>query len=440
MSWLTELPSSRGALRSTRWRRIGVALLMGLALTIAACGSTTGVGAPPTPTPKPTATATPVACTTWRIIPSPNVSGYSYSDLRAVSALSSTQAWAVGGGMDTTPSTPVRQSLVEQWDGTAWHIVASAGYDGLYGVTAISPRDVWAVGGSLNYGVGGPTPQPERPLIMHWNGTTWSVVPGVLPADANAVSLTSVAAVGAKDVWAVGYQDAGSAHLYQPLVERWDGTAWHLVTPPMPQGATNGTLSTVARIPGTNQFWAVGGWSKYSVPSLPQPLLERWNGTTWQLATSPALPSGAIGGSWSGVVALSATNAWAVGNYYVRNPVDRHPLISHWDGTRWTIVASPNAFGELNSVAAAGATDVRVAGSLLTGSDASNGNGRRVPLIEQWNGAAWQIATTPDLPSGAQLSGPLSIATDGAGTYWAVGSYLNASSVYSSQTLTLHCP
>jgi hypothetical protein len=276
---------------------------------------------------------------------------------------------------------------------------------------------------------------------MHWHGTAWSVVPSVLPTDANAVSLTSVAAVAANDVWAVGYQDAGSAHLDQPLVERWDGAAWHLVTLALPQGATNGTLSTVTRIPGTTQLWAVGGWSKYTAPSLLQPLLERWNGTAWQIVPSPALPSGAIGGNWSGVVALSATNAWAVGNYYVKNPVDRHPLVGHWDGTRWTTVATPAAFGELNSVAAAGTTDVRAAGSQLTGSGASSGTGQRVLLIEQWNGTTWQIATTPVLPSGA-ISGSLSIATDGAGNYWAVGSYLKLVSgdQYQRLPLTLHCP
>jgi hypothetical protein len=145
-----------------------------------------------------------------------------------------------------------------------------------------------------------------------------------------------------------------------------------------------------------------------------------------------------MGGSWNGVVALSASNAWVVGRYALKNPMDSHPLIAHWDGMRWRIVvASPDVYGELESVDAAGTNDVRAAGSLLTGNGASSGNGQRVPLIEQWNGTAWQIVTTPELPSGA-ISGSLSIATDGSGNYWAVGSSLTASSV--SQTLTLHCP
>jgi hypothetical protein len=228
--------------------------------------------------------------------------------------------------------------------------------------------------------------------------------------------------------------------LAQPLIERWDGASWQVVSSPLPPSAApnrGGVLSAVTRIPGTNQLWAVGGWTQYTVTAPLQPLIERWNGTAWQIVTSPTLPSGAMGGIWYGIVALSETNAWAVGRYSVSNPIDSHPLIGHWDGTRWQIVvASLDVYGELNSVAAASADDVRAAGSLLTGSGASSGNGRRVPLIEQWNGTNWQTVTSP-VPNEA-ISGPLSMATDDSGNYWAVGSYLNAESV--NQTLAMHCP
>jgi hypothetical protein len=190
----------------------------------------------------------------------------------------------------------------------------------------------------------------------------------------------------------------------------------------------------VTRIPGTNQLWAVGNWSKYSVPALPEPLIERWNGTSWQIVTSPVLPDGTQRGNWNGVVALSATNAWVVGNYVITHALDQHALIGHWDGAAWTAVASPAAFGSLQSVAAAGANDVRAAGQFFTSSD---GSGRRIPLIEQWNGATWQIVTGPEL-SGAVFSDLPSITTDGSGNYWAVGSSLDAATM--TQTLTLHCP
>jgi hypothetical protein len=404
---------------------LGVVALLTAVLTVSACGNTADGGV--SPTPKPTATATPVPCTSWHIVSSPNGSTYPISVLSSVSALSPTAAWAVGVTYAVGDTIGPIDSLIEQWDGVAWHLVANPGHDALNSIAADTSHDVWAVGGQLNYGTG------AGALILHWDGTAWSVVPGVQPADTTFVTLDGVAAVAPQDVWAVGRYDAGSAHLLQPLVEHWNGTAWHLVSRPLPLAATNGVLSAVARIPSTTQLWAVGAWSKYSIPSLPQPLMERWDGMSWQFVSSPALPSDALGGSWNGVVALSATNAWAVGTYYVKNPVDLHPLIGHWDGTSWTVVVSPDTSGELNSVAAGGVSDVRAAGSMVTG---TGGSGPRLPLIERWNGTAWQLMTGPE-PNGA-LSGQLSIASDGIGNYWAVGSVLTAANV--SQTLILHCP
>src|SRR5215470_16474292 len=44
MSWQTDTSSHSRVHPSRRWRRIGVALLMGLALTLAACGTSTSGG------------------------------------------------------------------------------------------------------------------------------------------------------------------------------------------------------------------------------------------------------------------------------------------------------------------------------------------------------------------------------------------------------------
>ena len=377
MSRQTDTINPRGVRFSRHWRRIGVALVMGLALAVAACGTSTGGGGHPTPTPKPSSTATPVPCTSWRLVSSPGGTKYPMSVLNAVSALSPTAAWAVGANYGEGGMVGPVVSLIEQWDGTAWKVVANPGPDVLYGVAALSATDIWAVGQQFDYGA-----HLYKTLTMHWDGVQWSVVPSANPSSVGSV-LNAVAAISANDVWAVGQQ----------------------------QGKPD---------------------------QIPRPVVERWDGSSWQVTPSPSLPNGALGGGWSGVAALSATNAWAVGSYALKNPIDSHPLIAHWDGTHWqNVVANPDTYGELNSVAAAGVNDVRAAGSLLTGPAASSGNGQRVPLVEQWNGATWQIATTPQPPSGL-LSGSLSIATDSAGNYWAVGSYLNAEHV--SQTLTLHCP
>lgn len=422
---------------SHRWRHAGVVLLIGLALAVSACGATTGGGAgqtTPAPTPKPSPTATPVPCTGWRIVASPTNTTHPDSSLSAVSALSPSAAWAVGSTFTEGDTTNQFDSLIEQWDGSAWHIVASvnSSHGGLEAITAISPTDIWALGGQF----------------MHWNGTAWSVVPSVYPTGVRSAGITGIAAIASNDVWAVGNQWPGPDDQlpYQPLVEHWNGASWQIVSsPPLPPTTNQnngGFLSAVARIPGTNQLWAVGTWQEALSMNPGKPLIERWDGAAWQIVPSPALPSDAMGGNWNGVVALSATNAWAVGRFEVKNPMDNHPLIAHWDGTRWqNVVADPNTYGSLSGVAAAGANDVRAAGSLITGPGASSGNGRAVPLIEQWNGASWQIASTPELPSGALFQG-LNIATDGAGNYWAVGSYLNAlgGDQYQTRPLILHCP
>jgi hypothetical protein len=83
-------------------------------------------------------------------------------------------------------------------------------------------------------------------------------------------------------------------------------------------------------------------------------------------------------------------------------------------------------------VAAAGLHDVRAVGYVAIG----DGNNQHA-LIEQWNGSTWRAITTPE-PSGASSSGLSSIASDGAGGYWAVGAFAPAGA--DDRTLIERCP
>ncbi len=430
MSWPTDTSSPHPAQFSHRWRPVGVALLIGLSLAVAACGTTTGGGGggggQPTATPKPSPTATPVPCTTWRLIPSPNGTTYQENRLSAVSALPATDAWAVGGNFgEGGPSA----GLIERWDGTSWQIVANPSPDSLGGVAALSATNVWAVGSHGS--VSSNQEMVVKTVILHWNGTQWSIVSSPNPTASN--TLHSVAALAADDVWAAGEMVTGS-QTSQPLIERWDGTAWQVITSPVPAQATASSFTALARIPGTSQLWAVGS-VRYGPPPSGgigyfQPLIERWTGSAWQVITAPTPPSGSLAGSLNGVVALSATDAWAVGDYTASNHTIR-PLIAHWDGTRWQIVSSPDAWGSLASVAAAGARDVRAVGHVAIG----DGDNQHL-LIEQWNGTTWQIMTSPE-PSGTRYS-LSSVTTDSTGRFWAVGSSIGSAGV--NQTLVAQCP
>ena len=77
---------------------------------------------------------------------------------------------------------------------------------------------------------------------------------------------------------------------------RWNGTSFKRALP-----TVVGKVNDLVLIPGTNHLWAVG--KRTSGASLT--LL--WNGTAWEVISSPAI------GDLSSVAAISATNAWAVG-------------------------------------------------------------------------------------------------------------------------------
>jgi hypothetical protein len=237
--------------------------------------------------------------------------------LAGVSALSSGEVWAVGTNIIEDP-------LTLRWDGTVWSVVPSPGEYGrvehLNAVDAISTDDVWAVGEWHQPGLG-----PGLPLVLHWNGTGWSRVEIDVPEGPN-VYLSSVSAVSASDVWAVGRNGP------QSLTMHYDGAAWSVITAPNPDPARNVLRGVSAR--AEDDVWAVG---YYGPLGTGQALIMHWDGSQWSQV------SGANVGTDSflfDVRALSANEAWAVGSY-LSGGVSR-PLVERWDGAVWSVVNSPN--------------------------------------------------------------------------------------------------
>lgn len=276
----------------------------------------------------------------WSVIASPNP-GPTFNKLLAVTAISSSNVWAVGYYQTNSGSV---QTLVERWNGSVWSVVTSANSSSpanqLFGVTAVSANDVWAVGSSQ------PNNNTTQSLAEHWNGSSWSVVASPNPGS-TFTSFKGVAAVASNNVWAVGSYN-NQQGIAQTLTERWNGTKWSVVTSANPGSGGDG-LFGVARIPGSNQLWAVGD---YNIGTSGQPLTERWNGTKWSVVTSPTIQ--ANDSSLSSVTVLSATNAWAVGQAgtpsgalsnmatsSASSPAGK-TLTEYWNGTKWSVVASPN--------------------------------------------------------------------------------------------------
>jgi hypothetical protein len=217
----------------------------------------------------------------WTVVQSPNATPGN-NELQAVASVSANDVWAVGTSENTLGND---QTLILHWDGTAWSIVASPTTGmvegNLLGVTAISTTDVWAVGSFL------PTKGGGQALIEHWNGHKWSVVKN---PSTGGTALQAVAAVSANDVWAVGNASNASG-VSQTLIEHWDGKKWSIVASPSPSTQTNFLLGVTAV--STTDVWAVGSFRNASGAF--QTLTLHWDGTTWSIVPSPS-PNASSGG------------------------------------------------------------------------------------------------------------------------------------------------
>lgn len=205
-----------------------------------------------------------------------------------------------------------------------------------------------------------------------------------------------------------------------PLIEYWDGTTWTHQTSASP--GPNAWLSSVVAISPTNA-WAVGTY----VPSSYAGWVEHWNGVSWQLVSTPTLLNASF---FEDVTAASAGKVWLVGS--VSNGSAFVNLIEHWNGSSWSIDTNPRPgttsfFRDVDTVSSKNVWAV--------GSYSDNGSLYHT-LIEHWNGSKWSKVTSPN-GLGSSFSNFLEgvsmhSATDG----WAVGNYDNING--KQQTLTEH--
>ena len=312
----------------------------------------------------------------------------------SVSADSPTDAWAVGSVAN--PDGNSTSTLTAHWNGKQWTRVrspspASGNGSLLTSVAAVSPTDAWAVGSST-----GNDFSTTVMFALHWNGTRWAqaTLPNVGPP---STSLTSVSAVSANDVWAIGSYQANA-----DLVLHWDGKRWVHVVGPRPPGAT--AISAAS----TSDAWAVGCLSN-GVKSFTD--TQHWNGTAWTRLPSPN--PGQIQGSCLAAVAnISPHDAWAAGTSTLVSGRDQ-ALLLHWDGRRWAQVASPvpTADARMTGVSAVSKSDVWAVGFDFKGVN-------NELLFMHWNGSHWTLE--PPV-AGPQVTALFGVSARSSTDAWAVG-------------------
>ena len=341
----------------------------------------------------------------WSVLTHPNPG--TFNRFFGVAAVSSNDVWAVG----VTSSGGLSETLVEHWNGTSWTIIPSPNipnqHNQLNAVTAVpgAPNELWAVGEA------GPSA-----LILHWNGTQWTIVSS--PSAGIVPNLTSVVAISANDVWAVGWTGGNSGPV--TLIEHWNGSTWSVVPSPNPSATSNHLYGVTAV--ATNNVWAVGDFN--ATGGSQRTLFLRWNGTAWvQVPGDNTGPNG-VQFFVRAVGAISASDIWAVGD-------NSHTLGEHWNGSSWSIVSTPNeGVGDniLNGVSGGASNDVWEVGYYAFGT-------WKQTLIEHWNGIKWSIVPSPNTNNRLnELNGAVAISPSNA---WAVGR-ASSGNALDQTTLTLH--
>jgi hypothetical protein len=307
----------------------------------------------------------------------------------AVASTAANDVWVVG-------SDGYQKPLIRHWDGTSWQVIVApvqTRESALHGVAARTASDAWAVGNPTN-GL-----QQTTGSAIHFDGSSWT--DSTLPAKSGyAVNLNAVAYAGT-GVWAVGgVYPAGNSRTEVTYV-LFHGKQWqHVVTPNIPRRAN--VLTAVSASSPTN-VWAVG-----STSAAGKPLIEHWNGK-WQIV--PAATAGA-GSELTAVYAVSNTDVWATGFYGVTGINYNLPLFEHWDGKVWSVVPSPviGSNAQLYGLGGNGANDIFAVGLY--------GSPHNLPLSEHWDGTAWSIVPTP------QVAGDIFVGVThvpGTADYWAAG-------------------
>ena len=223
----------------------------------------------------------------------------------------------------------------------------------------------------------------NRTLAKRWNGASWTTVPSPNPTGKIDAVLASVSCTSATDCIAVGLYE--TEVWGRTLIERWNGATWKIMSSPNPPGQTFAGLSDVTCTSPTSCI-AVG---YYDTAKWSRTLVERWSGGGWVIMNTPN-PPGQTFAALFGVDCTSPTACIAVGTYET-NSWGR-PLVERWSGGGWVIgtsaIPTGQTFTQLGDIDCLSSSDCYAVGNV---------NART--LAEHWDGTHWSIQVTPN-PTG----------------------------------------
>jgi hypothetical protein len=284
--------------------RISLSRLVAVALVaVAACSD-------PSTSPRelshtPEFRSAPAVPTAWDTIPFP-------ADFTAeIGAFTGKSVWGTSPSdlfVVGTAQNPARGAVIH-WDGSQWTEQASIPGEGLVSISGSTTGDVFAVS---------PT------VILQYDGSQWSRVPGPLPAS------TFVAYAS---VWAESHGQAFLGGAFAPgdtartLLARHTGTRWNR----MQVEDFGPGFAAVVDVSGSSasNVWAVGRTEKCDDCNGTIAVVARRQGQRWRVAFRQP----ANNDVYRGITTLSRSNVWVAGQNSEGNAI-----VVHYDGSTWTTV------------------------------------------------------------------------------------------------------
>jgi hypothetical protein len=223
------------------------------------------------------------------------------------------------------------------WNGRDW--VTEPGWAERVAAVAPGPEDLWVFAG--DFPVAGPL------NAAHFDGTAWSSMK--LRVDPGT---DSVSALSPSDIWLEGSASSpGTAP--GPVVMHWNGRSWSAVPLPalrLPEGDTSIFLDVVTAVP-PDSVW-VAGVATDDVGQSDAIVLLHWNGAGWQQLTSPRglIPAG-FDGSLNLDGSLNMAPDGSGGLWLTMTPAAGSTTVAvHYTGGRWYRVAAPAGLGTLAAI------------------------------------------------------------------------------------------
>ena len=245
------------------------------------------------------------------------------------------------------------------------------------------------------------------PLLAAGSASAGTAPPWTIQATKNPGSfniLSGVSCPSATRCAAAGFDVSGSRDVGLP--ELFNGTIWQIPVPVAgdPLNSAKITAMDASSCPTTTKCELVGVTGNSGT----LPLAALWNGKLGRASISSQrvqVPTGSRFATLSGVSCTSVSACTAVG--FFTDAAGAHTLVERWNGSSWQIQPSGTTQGLFNAVSCSSATFCVAVGE--------HGSSAQAELVETWNGSTWQFALGSNFngASFARLNG-VSCTADGS--------------------------